>query len=642
MTQEAATAATQAAPATAVPPPATAVLSQPTDQIIAVRDLGEEFRTLANEANGGEEFMRLSLRKICAAYRVIGFGFRGRIGAKTFQDFAAVPDLDGEHKESLRATISQNLLACQGEIGTFLAGPKQIGPHSLRLVTVATEVAQHEFVGIASFCVLDGPTDRLQLVRAELQGAMHQMLSSIPSSAESAPEETVSTEDQEVDLTARTSRYSGPREFAFALVNSLARRFDCQQVACGLREGDNIVVQAVSGKDTFKASSPGIVDIQQAMEETLDAGVGVSSQPHGETTAHNPMPVHTQWATSTRTAVCSYPMLADDECIGVVSLRKDAEVGFSEAELAELESLITPFGPAVELTKRGNRTLVEHLKESGKESWKLAVQPTTGTGRILRIAALLAGLIFLFGWMPFRPMTPCVIVPAKMTQTLAPFDMQLSAVHVRSGDEVQQGQLLVKFDTRELELERASLISQRDQAEVDVRAALVEGDAAAASLAKANASVFQTQLDSINKKISLCFIKAPTNGMVVEAELEKKLGQIFPQGEKVLSFAPMDEFELEIHVPEYNARHIASTQSGSFVSSADPGNKMPYLIESVSGSAELIDGKNVFVAKAKLKGSSEHFRQGMEGFAKTDVGWRPIPWIAFHRIYEYARSSFWF
>lgn len=631
--------------------------------IEAIEDGGAAILELALTCETMELYLRRSFREICKAHRVVGFGFRGRIGANAILDFAAVPEFADSEKEELRSLLNRTLLSCRGEQGAFLSPDQNVASHTLTLVTYGFERTLQELVGTVSFAIVDSKsTESVENRTARLSTAVYQMLAACErftqsTSAEIRQDESAQAgggaksmgaatkaaaeQHREVELAVRTSRYSGPREFAFALVNSLAQRFQCEQVSCGLRNGEHITIQAISGKDTFKASSPGVVDIQQAMEEALDAGCLVAYQPHGETSKHNPMPVHTQWANSTRSAVCSFPMMAGEDCVGVVSLRRDADVGFSEAELTELEQLIRPFGPAVELSQRGSRSLTEHAKASASSALQVVRKPQTRIGKITRIA-LLAGLIFfLFGWLPFRPLTPCAIVPANMTQTLAPFDMQLSEVLVESGERVGKGQVLARFDTRQLELERASLASRRGQATVDVRAALADGDPAAASLANAEASALQAELDAIDKKISLCTITAPDDGMVVDAELRQKLGQVLPQGEKILSFAPMDAFELEIRVPESNARHIAAGMQGQFASAADPSHPFSYTIESVAGSAELINGKNVFVAKAILNDASEHFRHGVEGYAKTSAGWRPIPWLAFHRIYEYAKSSFW-
>ena len=139
--------------------------------------------------------------------------------------------------------------------------------------------------------------------------------------------------DEKLQMTTRVSRYSDTREFAFALVNSVAARFDCEQVALGIIRGVQLDVLAVSGTDTFKPSSPGIIDIQQSMEEARDAEQTLVFQPEGQSPKHKKMPIHTRWGTSCQSAVCSIPLQAGSDCIAVLTLRRHRRLGFTEANV---------------------------------------------------------------------------------------------------------------------------------------------------------------------------------------------------------------------------------------------------------------------------------------------------------------------
>ncbi|MFK7734395.1 MAG: efflux RND transporter periplasmic adaptor subunit [Pirellulaceae bacterium] len=617
-------------------------------QYIVLDDIQESLQELWQQTSDSTYFLRLALRLLAQQHEALCMGLRARTGATSVADFAALPQFEGTGKAELQTQVDATLQACLGETKAFLVGPQTVCNAQVYFVALGFDLARTcDLVGTALFAIAANTQAELDLKRVELQSAFTQVLQCITAHAlENSKTQTPerSAADTELDLAARTSRYGSTREFAFALVNSMARRFECQQVAFGITKGTSIQLQAISGKDHFKASSPGMVDIQQAMEESLDAARTVSYQPHGLTEKHHPRPVHQQWSASTNCAVCSLPLLVDDDCIAVVSLTRDIETGFSDEDLIAIEQTVAPLSPAVEMAIRGDRTLTEHVKQSCISIWTQVRHPQSNVGKRARFLAIFVACIFLFGWAPHRPTSPCAVVPAGMTQELTPFDMRLVEAPVRSGDRVRAGQVIAAFDTRELELERGRLESQREQSEVDVRAALVAGDVATASMAKANAAVYDTQLQTVLEKIQRCTVRATQDGMIVQAELDRRVGQIFPQGEKILAFAPMDSFELELHVPEHQARRIEAGQTGAFASSAGPGYDFDYTIESVSGSAEMINGVNVFVARAKLDGRAESLhllRQGMEGYGKTEIGWRPIPWIVFHRVFNYARSCFW-
>ena len=136
----------------------------------------------------------------------------------------------------------------------------------------------------------------------------------------------------------------------------------------------------------------------------------------------------------------------------------------------EIEKLVKPFGAAIELALRGDRTLKSHFREVAKKTIETIRNPKTRAGQIARQVSMVVAAILIFGWFPYRPLTPCMLVPGNSTQSLAAYDMQLTEAKVHSGRfALLVVKFLAKFDTRQLDLQRAGLISQLEQAEVDVR-----------------------------------------------------------------------------------------------------------------------------------------------------------------------------
>lgn len=623
-----------AAPMVSVPPTTSRRI-----QSTVIADLRTVFQQLAEKNPRRAAYLHAAMRTIVTHHRLLGFSLTGRIAAETLGDFACVGTLQADEQLQLRNLVSQAALAGHTEQSTRITGPYALDSKRVFLVTLPMlSETRDELIASVCFALSLDKEQNVQLRAYEIQSSLLLAQQMLPAAKQVGSKLAI---DDKLQMTARVSRYSDTREYAFALVNSVAARFDCEQVALGVIRGDQLNVLAVSGTDTFKPSSPGIVDIQQAMEEARDAEQTLVFQPEGQSPKHKKMPIHTRWGTSCQSAVCSIPLQAGTDCVAVLTLRRHRRLGFTEANVEEIEKLVKPFGAAIELSLRGDRTLASHFREVAKKTIQSIRNPQTRTGRIARQVSIVVGAILIFGWFPYRPLTPCVLVPGNSTQSLAAFDMQLIEAKVHSGDRVARGQVLAKFDTRQLDLQRAGLISQLEQAEVDVRKALVRKDAASASLAKANSQVFATQLAAVEKKISQCTIIAPEDGMVMDAELNRKVGQVFAQGSPILSFAPLDDWQIEIRIPENQARYFQQNQTGCFAPAANPNHKLNYTITSISGSAELIDGKNVFVATAHVDGEADFFRQGMEGIARTHTGWQPIPWILLHRLFEYGRAGFW-
>lgn len=598
------------------------------------------FTSIAAANRSGVTYWRTAVRKIAGQASIIGFAMHGQLESASLADFACIEQVNGDSKQTLKSLLQGVSIECECQSQAVYQTGVQFGGISVTLVAIPLRLdSPLDLNTIVCFALrpmnareMALPVERLQSLL--LQAAMHLPVA--------GPDATpVSSDARTLELIARTAAYRDTREFAFALVGSLATRYGCGKVAFGLVEERRVRVLAISGMDQFKATSPGVVDVQQAMEEAYDSGCVVSGQSLVKNERARSMPIHQRWAASTRSAVVSFPIMAGGETVAVLTLQRDGINPLTDADISGLQESIEPFGPAIQLSVRGDRGIGQHLKALTRQCVRQMREPQTRIGRIARVVTAAAVMIFFFGWMPYRPATPCMIVPANLNHSIASFDMKLAETMVRSGDLVQAGQVLAKFDTRELQLERSRLIASRNQAEVDVRKALAAGDAASASLSKATSRAFQCQLDTVESKIADCTITAPAAGMVVEADLSTKIGQVFAQGEPILSFSTMDQWELQLHVPERMARFIQFDQHGSFAPIATPGVKHAYRIENVSGAAEVVDGKNVIVAKAAVEGSPSELRHGMKGVARTHTGWRPVCWVALHGAYEYLCDLLW-
>ena len=98
---------------------------------------------------------------------------------------------------------------------------------------------------------------------------------------------------------------------------------------------------------------------------------------------------------------------------------------------------------------------------------------------------------------------------------------------------------------------------------------------------------------------------------------------------------------MELRIPETSAHYVQVGQQGKFVSYARPGSPREFEIKRLTGASTTIDSKNVFLADAKLNGSPDWMRVGMEGTAKVHAGWRPTWWFATHGLVDRLRLILW-
>jgi len=448
---------------------------------------------------------------------------------------------------------------------------------------------------------------------------------------------------KDLEIVGKIANYDTCEHMCFVLVNNLTQRFGCEQVAISLVRHNRLRMIAISGADSFKESSPGVVDIIEAMEECRDVGALVASQFAEHASGQHQRPIHRRWAGSTQSNVCSVPLKAGTQHVAIISFRRTASRPFSTDELGEITSTVEPFSTALQLYERGRRNLKECLIDASRGAWKNAFNARTRTGAIARIVAAAVLLFVMFGQLPYRPKCKATLVPSHQTHILAPFDCQLAEVFVEPGQSLKADDVMFLLDTSAFAAERAQMIAERERNEAEVRHYLAQGDAANAALSKAASAVASAKLAAAERKLELCTVRAPYDGIVSNSDLKRNIGQAFPIGQPLMSFTPMDQFEVELRLAENVAWMVEVGCSGSFTSVANPSDSFQCEVYAIDGSARVIDGQNVITAHAKLNAAAPigGMRSGMEGIANANVGWKPVPWILFHKIIDYVRLNMW-
>jgi multidrug efflux pump subunit AcrA (membrane-fusion protein) len=230
--------------------------------------------------------------------------------------------------------------------------------------------------------------------------------------------------------------------------------------------------------------------------------------------------------------------------------------------------------------------------------------------------------------MPYHHVSSGVVVPSEVTPLLAPFDMQLVELLVHSGDRVAAGQLLAKFESPALEQQRFDLVSQLDRSNARVRQAILKNDIAAEMEAKNQAAELRIQLDKVLSDLDRCELLAPRDGLIVSDELQQRIGETFAAGSTLYRFSPAGKLALQFSVSEDQAQLLSAQQRGIF--EIPQTARLGYTIENIEPKPEPVDGQDIYLVTARLDDTNEpsRLRPGMEGSAKTNSGWRPIPWVA--------------
>jgi hypothetical protein len=461
------------------------------------------------------------------------------------------------------------------------------------------------------------------------------------SSSQVSVESQSSVSDLNPAALGKIASHSSPREFGYSIVNALANQSGAEQVAFGITSGQRIQLLAISGLSDFKPSSPGVAMMTQAMEECLDFGSLIASpMPAGMDIS--PLPIHRRWSADAGGAsVCSIPLADSEGVAAVVSLRRAASRPFTRDELTSLTRTLQPYGHALRMLDRATRPLQQQVKFAAKESLQKSFAAGS-TGRLGLIGvSLMGGLWLVFGSLTYRPVCTARVVAENMVQMTAPTNAKLLRSYVQPGQEVQAGQLLAEFDTTETTLQLQSLEREIASVEVDVRRSITARDTSSAALHKARVGVLMTQAAGLQERLERARLVAPENGTIVRADLEKRIGQMFQPGDKVLEFAPVGGWNLEIQVPDDIGTLVKPSQIGTFAAASYSSHSMPFEIQYMGGTAQVVDGNNVFIAQAPLAERPEWMKSGMEGTARISTVEKPVWWVLAHRIVDWCRLSFW-
>ncbi|MCR9200225.1 MAG: HlyD family efflux transporter periplasmic adaptor subunit [Planctomycetaceae bacterium] len=448
---------------------------------------------------------------------------------------------------------------------------------------------------------------------------------------------------QNMSAFARASQFASTKEFGYSLVNSLLGQLQAEQVSFGVHKEQRVVVEAISGVADFKANSPGVQIVRQCMEECVDHTSPVVVQSEKLEGDFPPLPIHTQWsAESAHASVISIPLKDGDNISGVISIRRAAERPFRAEEVAGLTQMLTPYGNAIPVVEKANRSVGDQLKNAVGTTARNTVK-SGSAGRKILLASLAIGLLwFLFGSTTYRPICRTRVTAAQLRHFAAPIDGQLKAVFVSPGQQVKQGELLVQFDTSDIELRLNGLVREIASAELELREAMAADDVASAALARSRSNVLKTQAQALRKQVDDSSIVAPFDGTVVVADLQQRIGQLFPRGDEILQIAAAGDWLLEIEIPDDIATYVAADQVGEFSAAAAPADKHAFTVQHVDGSAITMEDRNVFIARAPLESRPAWMMTGMEGTARIETVSRPVWWVAMHRVVDWGRMNFWF
>jgi len=440
-------------------------------------------------------------------------------------------------------------------------------------------------------------------------------------------------------LQATVMSHRGFAAAATSLVSDLATLLRCERVSIGFVERGYAKVLAVSHGTQIEPRRDLFVRIAAAMDEAIEQGLTVVV-PHADGVVPIISRANSELREPGAGAVCTVPLVSFGQAAGALALERAGEP-FSASEVALCEDIACLVGPVLELKREAERSAAERILETLRRAAAGLFEPgQRGTKAVVFVAALaLLGATLMP--VPYRLGAPARLEGSMQRALVAPTEGFLQEVHVRPGDRVREGQVLVALSGQDLEVELRKRQSELTQHENAYQAALGRADRTLLVINQAKAAEAQAQLALVENQIARAHVRAPFDGVVIQGDLTQSVGSPVQRGDVLLTLAPNDQFRLIVEVDERDIATVRAGQAGVLALAAMPQEKLNFVVGRIMPVAIAGEGRNYFEVEAVLEAPGVPLRPGLRGVAKVEVGRHSLAWAATHRLFDWLRLNLW-
>ncbi|APW36298.1 hypothetical protein RD110_02955 [Rhodoferax koreense] len=441
-----------------------------------------------------------------------------------------------------------------------------------------------------------------------------------------------------LSLQATVLSYARLREAATALASEIASAKGCSRVSVGFVVNGFVSLVALSHGGSEGLGGKAFAPLAAAMDESVAQGASVQWPADGAPAIRL---AHSRLATGATGAVATVPIVYLGDTVGAVTCEWPSRPPGFAPLVAELENLLSLAGPVLYLMHQREvplgRRVAEALRRAGRK-----LRSTDGArARIGLALVVLAAVLLLAMPVDYRVGGRARIEGEQQRSLVAPADGFLKAAHVRPGDHVKAGQLLVEMADQDLSLQRRKWSSDLGQQENAYASAVARADRAAMVIALARADEARAHLALVDAELARARIVAPFDGIVVDGDLSQSLGAPLERGKPLMVMAPLERYRVVVQVDERDIARVKTGQQGALALSALPWDALAIRVTRITPVAHAVEGRNVFDVEADVDAAAARIRPGLEGVAKIAVARVPLAWAWSHRLVDWVRLSVW-
>jgi biotin carboxyl carrier protein len=444
-----------------------------------------------------------------------------------------------------------------------------------------------------------------------------------------------------LDLVSALVEQHGLNDSGAAFVTELATRLGCDRAVLGVFKKGQARIRAVSHSGQFDRRANLLRLTEAAMEEAIDQRVAIVHPPSDSSHALVRRAHEELVRDSGSGAAASFPLESGGKVVGTLTLERPAGREFDQPSLELCEAVAAVCGPIVELKLISERNVAVHILDALRAQWEKLVGPRHPGRKLTAALTAAVALFFTFATGTFRVSADATVEGEVQRAITAPMQGFIRDAAKRAGDSVKTGDLIGRFDDRDLKLERVRLSSQHAQYAKQYREAMAIHNRAQAAIAVAQMDQAAAQLALVEEQLARIEMVAPYDGVILSGDLSQKLGAPVERGQVLFEIAPTGRYRIALLVEEHDFAEVAPGLKGEVAVASIPHQRFPFTVTKITAVNQAKDGRNRFRVEAELDGDPGRLRAGMEGVGKIQIDERKLVWIWTRSLVERVRLWFW-
>lgn len=446
-----------------------------------------------------------------------------------------------------------------------------------------------------------------------------------------------------IDLLSHViSEYDYEKAMA-VLLREIATYMHCELCCYGELKRNRIVISQVSNISQFNKKMNRALCLEMAMNESVDQCKSLMF-PENST---NELEAYVYLAHSrlqdTWPGQCflTIPVKVRDQYMGAFTfIRRDSKP-YTREECAYAESLLAFIAPLLDEKRRNSRFFLHKIKDDILSIFGRFFGKTYLPQKlfVLSVFAVVVYASAIKG--EYRLSADALLSTKVQRAVVAPFDGYISDAPYRAGDRVTKGHIIVRFDDRDLQLERLRLSAEVNEYKGQQQEAISRHDRSLVAIVQARLEQVRSKLNLVERRIARAEITSDFDGLVVSGDLSQQLGATVSKGDILFEISPLKSLRVLLNVNEKRIAEVQVGQSGSLYLSAFPNKPLSIHINKITPVTLSQNGESFFRVEADVLGGGAYLQPGMEGVGKINIDERRLIGIWSRELLEWIRLQLW-